>query len=328
MTLANDILFQYKGDTYEPIQRHKTGLTSFDLALRKSETECGMPLGTGYEVFGAKSTGKSTFCRSLSAILGKQLQLNIVDADLEGSDPGHGQNILRFHGYDGIIRLIHQGTDEEILEHLENAMLGRLDKDDTDYSIGILDSIAAISPVAERDGDLGQANMGRRAFLMAQFTRRLLPTVHPRTIGSKKVYFMTNHWYSQIGTKGYQSPGGNVKDYLFGIQIHLKRRYVTVNGKSSRSYPDGSYILEGTIYKNRYGRDREEFQVFVKGGAGIHPGITAVIDAQEMGIVNKAGHVKIGDQSFGYLSQIIKNEWENDEFFQPFYDALKEYEND
>jgi len=149
--------------------------------------------------------------------------------------------------------------------------------------------------------------------------------VYPRKIGSKNIYFLTNHWYEQIGNKGYQSPGGNVKDYLCGCQIHLSRKYVTVSGKSARSYPDGSYILNGTLYKNRYGKDRTTFQVFVKGGYGIHKGLTAVLDAQEFGLATKSGYVKIGDTSYGYFSQIVKNEWQNDDFFTPFYEVLNGY---
>lgn len=322
MTLS-DVLFEFAADSdpYEPIKRIKTGLHSFDKAFEKSDGTYGMPIGTGYEVFGAKSTGKSTFCYSLMSIIGEMLQHNIILSDLEGFDPEHFRNILAYYQYGGVVKLIHQGTDEEILEEFASSML-RKDEEPI-YHIGMLDSIAAISPIAEKNSDLGAANMGRRAFLVGQFSRRLMPTVHPRTVGSEHIYFMTNHWYEKIGTRGYQSPGGNVKDYLFGVQIHLGREYVSVGGKNSRSYPDGSYILNGTIYKNRYGKDRKTFKVFVKGGFGIHKGITAVLDAKDLGLTGSGRTIKLGDESYGYFKDIVENKWNDPEFFEPFYEVLK-----
>ena len=328
--IADDIIkFTFSGDPADPIKRHLTGMYSFDRAFETSTGQIGMPIGTGYEIFGAKSIGKSTFCYSLLAILGKSLATNVVLTDLEGFDSNHLKNILSHIGYTGNIYLIHQGQDEEILEKFEDIFLqqGKFESKDGEckYTIGMLDSIAAISPVAERQGDLGSANMGRRAFLMAQFSRRLLPTIHPRTVGSENLYFLINHWYGKIGEKGYQSPGGNVKDYLCGGQIHLARKYINWGGKQLRNFPDGSYRLEGTLYKNRYGFDRKTFTVFVKSGVGIHLGLTAMFDALDLKVAKRSKTIKIGDASFGYLKDILTKEWENDEFFQPFYDALKEY---
>ena len=336
MTIADEILkeeagFTFSGDPSDPIKRHPTGLYSFDHAFETAKGEFGMPIGTGYEVFGAKSIGKSTFCHSLLAILGGSLETNIVLSDLEGFDSDHLKDILNHLKYTGDIFLIHQGKDEKILEKFEDIFLkrGKFEPKDgqIEYSIGMLDSIAAISPVAENAGDLGAANMGRRAFLMAQFSRRLLPTVHPRKVGSENIYFLVNHWYGKIGEKGYQSPGGNVKDYLCGGQIHLARKYVSWGGKQVRNFPDGSYRLEGTLYKNRYGFDRKTFTAFIKAGVGIHLGLTAMFDALDLKLAKRTKTIKIEDVSFGYLKDIIKNEWKNDEFFQPFYDALKENEN-
>jgi len=323
MTIADEILdFTFSGDPADPIKRHLTGLYSFDHAFETAMGEFGMPIGTGYEVFGAKGIGKSTWCYSMATMLAMALQTNIHLADLEGFDAGHLKYILRYLKYSGNIRLTHQGTDEKILEKFADSFLrlGEFKQDNEDvpeYGIGVLDSIAAISPLAEKDGDFGGATYGRRAVLMGALSRLLLPTTHPRTTGSEKIYFLVNHWYPKVGgTKyEYQSPGGNVKNYLCGVQIHLKR---------SKKFTDGSYILNGTLHKNRYGFERREFQVFMKAGVGIHKGLTAIYDAADLGKIELGKSVKIGDESFGFMKTIRDNEWENDEFFQPFYDILKE----
>ena len=329
MTLTDEIAFTFSGDPADPIKRHLTGLYSFDHAFETAMGEIGMPLGTVYEVFGAKGIGKSTFCYSLTAILGNQLEANIALADLEGFDPGHFGNILRYNQYNGNVRLVHQGTDEAILEKLADIALGNVELD-LDYTIGMLDSIAAISPLAEKKGDFGVATYGRRAVLIGLLGKQILPTLHPRKQKSENIFFLTNHWVPNIENKGYRSPGGKAKDYLCGLQLHLSRKYVSIGGKERATLPDGSYRLKGTLYKNRYGfiekdNKKKEFTVFVKAGVVIHYGLTAMFEALDLKKAKRTkGVIKMGDTSFGYLSKILKNEWENDEFFQPFYDALKE----
>jgi len=325
--IADDIIkFTFSGDPDDPIKRLCLGMYSYDRAFITAEGEIGMPLGTGYEVFGAPSVGKSTYCYSMMGIIGKLLTANGAIADLEGFDPKYVSNILRYLKYTGTIKLITQGTDEEILSKLEDALDPLPNQKQSmkcEYTIGLLDSIAAISPVAERDGDLGGANMGRRAFLMAQFTRRLLPTVHPRKYNSENIYFFTNHWYDDIGKWGFNTPGGEVKKYLCGCRIHLKREKI---------FEDGSYTLLGTLYKNRYGINKKQFYVFIKSGVGIHLGLTALYDGIKVGKVNhrkpqgsKTTNLKLDGKKIDDLEDIITKRWQDDEFFQPFYDALKEY---
>ena len=320
--IADDIVkFTFSGDSSDPIKRHITGLYSFDRAFEPAGGQLGMPLGTGYEVYGAPSTGKSTWSHSMAGIIAGQLSTNIHISDLEGFDAGHLANILSYLKYKGDVHLGHQGKDEKILGDFADVFLGRAGLE-LKYGIGVLDSIAAISPVAEKEGDFGSANYGRRAVLMGMLSRRLLPTIHPRTIGSENVYFLTNHWYPKIGGTKYQyeSPGGNVKNYLCGIRIHLKR-----NGKP---FDDNSYRLIGRPDKNRYGITKKQFTVFVKAGIGIHPGLTAMFECIDLNLATSGKSVKIGDKSFGFRKKIIEKEWQDDEFFQPFYAVLKENEND
>jgi len=319
--IADDLIeFTFSGDPADPIKRHLTGLYSFDHAFATADGKIGMPIGTGYEVFGAKSLGKSTFCYSLAAMIARALKINIHLADLEGFDAGHLANILSHIGYTGDMNLNHQGTDEKILDRFADTFLGRGDfKGGKIYEIGILDSIAAISPIAEKEGDFGVATYGRRAILMGLLARLLLPTVHPRKLGSRNLYFFVNHWYPKVGgTKyEYQSPGGNIKNYLCGVQIHLARK---------KTYDDGSYILAGTLYKNRYGFNKTQFSVFIKAGVGIHRGLTAIFDCKNLGLLGEGKTVKLGEDSYGYITKIMVDNWEDDEFFQPFYNALKENE--
>lgn len=293
---------------FPPCKRFISGLYSLDRAFQNRRGDIGMPIGKGYEIFGQSHTGKSTFVYSLSALIGKYLSKDIILGDLEGFDPDFLLDVLNFQGFEGNIYPSPKDMDEDILMEI-------IEKLKTpEYSIGILDSIGAISPIAEQEGDLGSANMGRRALLMAQFTRKCLPLV--REPDSEITIFMINHWYPVIGGRGWQSPGGEIKKYLAAVRILLKR-------KEECSF--GSYVLEGKVVKNRYGYKNRLFYVFVLAGKGIHQGLSWLYDGILLEKVSRKKVIKIGDNSFGYFKAIIEQAQDgNDEFFEPFREALYE----
>lgn len=299
--------------TSMPVVRIRTGLYSFDHSFINREGEIGFPIGKGIEIYGATFCGKSTITYGLAGIVAKEIDKDISLADFEGFDPKFLKTVLEAVGFNGNINCIQEEEDEEALD----TMLSNLR--DKKYGVGILDSIGAISPVSEAEGELGEANMGRRAFLMAQFTRKalkLMRTSEPKTI------FMINHAYPRIGGRGLDTPGGEVKKYLASIRIAVKRKYV--KGKYEE-FPDGSYIIEGTVVKNRWGLKDRVFNLFVLSGKGIHLGLTAMYDALNVipNIVTRSRTIKIGDQSFGTLKEVVQEAHAgNDEFFIPFRDIL------
>jgi RecA/RadA recombinase len=290
-----------------PVQRILTGLYSFDHAFINREGDIGFPIGKGVEIYGNNFTGKSTITYGLAGIVGKHTQKDIVLADLEGFDPKFLQTVLATSGFDGNIFCIQEEEDEEALDTLLSTLRGKK------YGVGIVDSIGAISPVSEAEGDLGEANMGRRAFLMAQFTRKalkLMRSEEPKTI------FMVNHAYPKIGGRGLDTPGGEVKKYLSSIRIAVKRKYI--KGRYEE-YPDGSYIIEGTVVKNRWGLKEKVFNLFVLSGKGIHLGLTAMYDCINLGLAKRDRTIKIGDNSFGTMKECVQQAHNgNDDFFDLF----------
>lgn len=282
------------------IPRIETGFYSLDHAF--SDQKPGVPGKWGFEIFGQNHVGKSTFVYSLAAILAQKSGGSVALADFEGFDPEYLETIMGNTGFSGNVHIVQDDSDEQQLEKL----LELLDKD---CSVGILDSIGAISPMQEQDNDIGEANMGRRALILAQFCRK---AVHLMRMSSKpKVILMTNHWIPQIGKPGYDTPGGEAKKYLAAVRILLKR---------DTEFPDASYVLSGEIKKNRWGILGRKFYIFVVSGYGIHPGLSAVWDC----IMNKTatyvnGVIRIGDTSFGRLSSIVKAVKSGNEFdFSPF----------
>lgn len=325
--------FEVEGDHRE-ITRIVTPSHSLNVALSgDTPDEYGFPTRNMVEGAGDTGIGKSTFMTNLASWVSQSLgNLPIAYLDLEGQDENTIMTTLRNSGYASkTFRWVTpQGkskdsvSDEALLSGLEDAMF------ETPPHIGILDSVAAISPVAEREGDIGDANMGRRAFPMAQFSRRITRLLQTSEIPT--CLFMLNHRYEKIGAIGkakqYTSPGGNVKNNLEKLRIALRVPwvdYISAGDSKAEARWDGSWILEGAIDKNRSGEKNAVFQVFIYGGQGVHVGMSAVIDCLASGLaeVKSGGKLVMDGQDFGLLSKVIANKKDDKEFFIQFQNALK-----
>ena len=296
--------------TTSHVQRICTGLYSFDRAFVNQKGDIGFPIGKGVEIYGSTHCGKSTITYGFAGMIARILKKDIALADFEGFDPDFLTTVLQSTGFDGKIYCIQENDDETALDLL----LATLRK--PEYCVGIVDSIGAISPVSEAEGDLGESNMGRRAFLMAQFTRKALKILRTET----KTIFMINHAYPRIGGRGMDTPGGEVKKYLTSMRISVKRRYLK---NKYEEFPDGSYIIEGEVIKNRWGLKDKCFHLFVLSGYGIHVGLTAMYDLIDLGLVERGRSMKMDGVSFGTLKDVIMKAHDgNEKFFIPFIEKL------
>jgi recombination protein RecA len=304
------------------IKRLETGLHSFDRAFENRKGEIGFPLGKGIEVFGATHIGKSTIAYGLAGIIASIQERNIALADLEGFDPDFLITVLENSGFSGDVYNIQEDTDEKALDKLASFV-----KDD-DYGVAILDTIGAISPISEQEGAIGEASMGRRAKIMAQFVRKCMKRLRKP---NAPTIFMVNHEYPRIGGLGSITPGGEIKKYLASMRVKVKRVYYK---NKYAEYPDGSYVIEGKVIKNRWGFKDRPFWLFVLAGRGISKGMTAIYDASRLDLLTLDRNiVKIGDTSFGHIKKLIQEAQDgNEEPFEIFYELLrsqdKEIENE
>lgn len=287
------------------IQRINTGYYSLDHAFINHKGDLGMPIGVGYEIFGATGIGKSTLAYSLAGLLAD----DIVLCDFEGFDADFLERVMLSVGYDGNILVLSDVEDEKQLMDTLDFLADAKQK----YNVAILDSISAISPISEMEGDIGEANMGKRAFTMAQFSRKALHIF--RFAKEPKTIIAINHWRPTMSGRGWESPGGIVKNYLLTVRILLKR---------IEEFPDGSYILQGKVEKNRWGYCDRLFYVFMLAGYGLHAGLSAVWDC----VINKIakyenGVIKIDTQSYGRLSTLVKSAKAGEDIFHPFREALE-----
>jgi RecA/RadA recombinase len=296
--------------SYPPITRLQTGFYSLDRAFINDLGELGVPVGHCWEIFGTSGIGKSTFAQSLSGIIAEIQKKNIVFNDFEGIDQKFVVRILSGVGFSGKVNFPREKEDEDQVDKMIEIL------SEKDYCVAILDSISAISPIGEQQGDTGESNMGRRAFIMAQLSRKAL---HVFRFADKepKTLLMVNHWVPKLGSRGYNAPGGEVKSFLASVRILLKR---------IEKFPDGSYVLQGEVKKNRWGLPDKLFYIFMLSAKGAHEGLTALYDCTMLGKAEyKNGIVKMNNESLGRMSKFVKGAHEgNDELFGCFYKALAE----
>lgn len=326
--------FDFAG-THNPISRVLLPFHSINQSLKGlTPEEVGFPTRTVVEVYGPTGIGKSTLCTALASYVSQALNnLEIDYLDLEGQDESIIGRVLETSGYGAskfnwVTPPKSKGKPDTSDEAMLTALLEGFYREPP--CVGILDSVAAIASRAEVEGEIGDANMGRRAFGMAQFSRGVSRAL--RTIDTPTALFMINHWYEKMGTIGpakqYTAPGGVVKENLEKLRIQVKVPWVEYlsagDGKKEGRWEEG-WIIEGKVEKNRSGQKNTTFQVFVYGGQGVHVGMSALIDCLASGLaeVKSGGKVVMDGQDYGLLSKIVSNKADDKEFFVAFQNALK-----
>lgn len=297
------------------VKRVPFGLWSFDLAFGDPDGNVGFPIGIAVEISGASSVGKSTTTYGMAGFIAKELQQNIDLFDLEGFNPKFLTSVLENVGFDGEIHLIQEDEDETSLDEMLSHLRNKKEK----IGIGIVDSVGAISPLAEAEGELGEANMGRRAKLVTTFMRKLMKVQRDNLYSSPKTVFLINHQVPNIGSRGVDTPGGVAIKYLSATRVRMSRK---------EEFPDHSYVIEGKVIKNRFGYKDTIFRVVNLAGKGIHWGLSWMYDGflQKDGLITRgrgAKGVKINGEGYCSLKEAFAQAHKgNDEFFLPFKDAV------
>jgi len=194
----------------EPIESIPTGSFGLDLALGIG----GIPKGRITEVYGPESSGKTTLALSIIAEAQKQGGIAaFIDAE-HAFDPIYAKNI----GVDIDNLLVSQPDyGEQALEIVETlARSGAVD-------IIVVDSVAALTPKAEIEGNMGDAQVGVQARLMSQALRKLTAAIHKM---NTTVVFI-NQIRMKIGMMGYGSPetttGGNALKFYSSVRLDVRR---------------------------------------------------------------------------------------------------------
>ena len=199
-------LGEYKAMNVEAIP---TGALSLDIALGIG----GIPRGRIIEVFGPESSGKTTLALHIIAEAQKMGgEAAFIDAE-HALDPVYAKHV----GVDIDNLIVSQpDTGEQALEIAEALVRsGALD-------IIVVDSVAALVPKAEIDGDMGDAHVGLQARLMSQALRKLAGVINK----SKCVIVFINQLREKVGVmfgNPETTPGGRALKFYASVRLDIRK---------------------------------------------------------------------------------------------------------
>ncbi len=280
-----------------------SGALSLDIALGIG----GFPRGRIIEIFGPESSGKTTV--ALHAIAEAQKQGGIaafIDAE-HALDPVYARNL----GVDVDNLIVAQpDTGEQALEIAEQLVRsGAVD-------IITIDSVAALVPKAEIDGEMGDSHVGLQARLMSQALRKLTGVLNK----SNTVAIFINQLREKVGImfgNPETTPGGRALKFYASVRLDVrKQEAIKINGEVMGTR------TKVKVVKNKVAPPFREAVFDIVYGKGISNEGCVLDLATDMNIVDKSG------AWFSYNGQKIGQGRENAKaYFIEHPDVMKEVEN-
>lgn len=252
------------------VESISTGCLSLDAAIGVG----GVPKGRIAEIFGPESSGKTTVCLHVIAEAQKKGGMAAFIDTEHALDIKYAQRL----GVDLNSLLLSQPEfGEQALEIVETLVRsGAID-------VVVIDSVAALTPRVEIEGEMGDAQMGSQARLMSQAMRKLNAAIGK----SNTIVIFTNQLRSKIGVI-YGNPetttGGNALKFYASLRIDIRRKEVIKEGQEII----GNRVRV-KIVKNKVAPPFKEVEFDILYNEGISKLGDMIDVATEYGLITKSG---------------------------------------
>ena len=257
-------------DTHMKIDVVSSGCLSLDIALGVG----GYPKGRIIEIYGPESSGKTTF--ALQAIAEVQKlggRAAFIDAE-HALDPDYAR---RLGVKTNELLLSQPDTGEQALEICEALVRSEA------ISIIVIDSVAALVPQAEIDGEMGDSHVGLQARLMSQALRKLSGTINK----TNTIAIFINQLREKVGVmfgNPETTPGGRALKFYSSIRLDIRR---------NEQIKIGDKIVGNKttikVVKNKVAPPFKSATVEIMYGEGVSKEGELIDLGVEAGIIDKAG---------------------------------------
>ncbi len=257
-------------DTRLDVEGISTGSLALDLALGGK----GVPRGRVTEVFGPEGSGKTTLCLTIIANAQRSGgQALFIDAE-HALDPSYASKL----GVNLNDLLLNQPDSGEQALEIADTMVRSSGLD-----IIVIDSVAALVPKAELDGEMGDAHVGLQARLMSQALRKLTASVSK----SHTALLFINQIREKIGVmfgNPETTPGGRALKFYSSVRIDVRRIGHLKDGEQ-----DIGTRVRGHVVKNKIAPPfkKAEFDMLFASGISYEGDVLDL--GEEHGILERSG---------------------------------------